>query len=213
MHLTFALEFCSLIVRVLRSGGAMKFLLSGEIFMPDKTEFSRSRPFRWFRAVAGCIAILISTVLVPPSWADGEPASPTNATQDRFEALLSEIGGILIADKREGTKGTLLYARVNEGRVAMAIFEDRGDRVWFLDHAPSELSRVLLELWQLSPPEARWAELEYVVQDKLFSVEFAYPEDIDPGEEPADRVARIVAWHFGRKRVSHPPSSPDNAPP
>src|SRR6187551_135923 len=124
---------------------------------------------------------------------------------DETGRLLNEIGQLLAEDTAYPLDGTLLYAELDKAFVAPSIFKDRGDHVLYRSPDLDRLGDVLLDLWEAQDSERRWAEIEYLVRGDKFKAIFAYPDEIDPDEEPRDRRRRIVEKHFGKKRIDYPP--------
>ena len=125
------------------------------------------------------------------------------------ERLLNEIGQLLAEDTDYPLDGTLLHAELDKNYVATSIFKDLGDHVLYREPDLDRLDDVLLDLWEAQVADKRWAEIEYVVRGDKFHASFTYPEEIDPEEEPLDRRDRIVAHHFGKKRIVYPPPPSD----
>lgn len=123
---------------------------------------------------------------------------------DEVGALLNEIGNVLSEDKAYPFDGTLLYAEAAPQMVDMAIFKDLGDHLLF--RLPMRgLSNVLLELWEASDLNKRWAAMQYWIIDGQFTASFTYPEEIDPNERAMDRRERILRQRYGNKRIVYPP--------
>lgn len=125
-------------------------------------------------------------------------------SDDKTQRYLNEIGQLLADEAELPLDGTLLYAKVKEGFVSLAIFKDLGDRVMYRYPDLDLLGDVLLNFWELETSGKRWSELEYVVRDDKFTAYFNYAEDIDPDEDPFDRRDRVVERHFGKKPVVYP---------
>ena len=128
---------------------------------------------------------------------------------DETERLLNEIGQLLAEDTHYPLDGTLLHAELDRMFVAPSIFKDLGDHILYREPDLDRLGDALLDLWEAQESDKRWAEIEYVIRDDTFHASFIYPEEIDPEEEPFDRLDRIVARHFGKKKIVYPPPPSD----
>jgi hypothetical protein len=127
---------------------------------------------------------------------------------DEIEGLLNEIGQILAEDDDHPLEGTLLYAEVASAWVSASIYKDLGNQILFR-WPRGRLTYALLDLWEEEVPEMRWASIEYIIRNGKFDVTFAYPEDIDPDEDPMDRRDRILKKYYGDKPVHYPPFPED----
>ncbi|RYF03467.1 MAG: hypothetical protein EOO77_31015 [Oxalobacteraceae bacterium] len=123
---------------------------------------------------------------------------------DDTNRLLREIGRLLAEDTEYPLDGTLLYARVEAGSVAPSIFKNRENDIVFRWADLDRLCPVLLDLWESEDGVEQWAEIEYVVRDDKFEVEYTYAEQIDPEEEHMVRRDRVVQRHFGNKPITYP---------
>jgi hypothetical protein len=130
---------------------------------------------------------------------------PNNQTP----SLLNELGQLLAEDAAYPLEDTLLYAKLGMNYVAPSIFKDLGDHILYRDPDLETLGDALLDLWEAEVPDKRWAEIEYVVRGGKFHATFAYADEIDPDEDPFDRRDRVVARHFGKKRIVYPPPPSD----
>lgn len=124
---------------------------------------------------------------------------------DETDRLLSEIGLLLSEDTDYPLDGTLLYARVDSNSVAPAIFKDGGSHVMFRWPDLDRLGGALLDLWDAEDQDKQWSEIEYVIRDGKFRVEYLYADEIDPNEELFERRDRIVKRNFGDKPITYPP--------
>jgi hypothetical protein len=124
------------------------------------------------------------------------------------ERLLNEIGQILAEDKDHPLDGTLLYAEVAPAMVDTSIYKDLGNQILFR-WSHGGLPYSLLDLWEEEAPEKRWASIEYIIRNGKFDVTFAYPEEIDPDEDPMERRNRILKKYYGDKPVHYPPFPED----
>lgn len=129
---------------------------------------------------------------------------------DRTERLLSEIGELLAEDTVYPLDGTLLYAVLDSNYVAPSIFKDVGDHVVYRDPNLNTLGSALLDLWEAQDTGDRWTEIEFVIRGGNFEAEYNYADEIDPEEEPLDRRDRVVAKHFGDKRIVYPPQAQED---
>lgn len=131
---------------------------------------------------------------------------------DEAAALLAFIGEILSADTKYPLENTLLYAEVEPGMVSADVFKDDGAHAVYRWVSSPRLTEALLDLWEVEPPEMRWAEMEYVIRNGQFHAHFTYREEIDKEEDEFDRRKRIVKRYFGDKPIlypSWPPPGPD----
>lgn len=123
---------------------------------------------------------------------------------DKTERLLNEIGLAILASTEYAQRPMLLYAELDFNMIGQSIFIDLGNNILY-HWGGQRLSYMLLDLWESSDPEKRWAEIEYVIRDGRFEVSFIYPEDIDAGIDSFDRRDRIVEKYFGEKPIHYPP--------
>lgn len=131
---------------------------------------------------------------------------------DESDALLNEIGQLLAQNRDYPGVDTLLYAEVGHGYIGESIFKILGNQFLYRDPLNRRLPYALLELWEAQEGDDRWSELEYVLRDGQFDVNYFYPDEIDPEEDLADRRARSVRRHFGDKPIVYPPWDPDAFP-
>jgi hypothetical protein len=127
---------------------------------------------------------------------------------DDINRLLDEIGQLIAEDRSDRTNDTLLHAELDKNYVAASIFDDQGDHIEYRE-GDLRLSYALLELWEAQEPDKRWAEIEYLLRDNKFLASFTYPDEIASGQNPIDRRDRIVAKHFGKKKIVYPPPPSD----
>ena len=131
---------------------------------------------------------------------------------DESDALLNEIGQLLAQDRDYPGVDTLLYAEVGHDYIGESIFKILGNQFLYRRPLNRRLPYALLELWEAQEGDDRWSELEYVLRDGRFDVNYFYPDEIDPEEDLADRRARSVRRHFGDKPIVYPPWDPDKFP-
>lgn len=131
---------------------------------------------------------------------------------DESNALLNEIGHLLAQDRDYPGVDTLLYAEVGHDYIGESIFKILGNQFLYRRPLNRRLPYALLELWEAQEGDDRWSELEYVLRDGRFDVNYFYPDEIDPEEDLADRRARSVRRHFGDKPIVYPPWDPDAFP-
>ena len=131
---------------------------------------------------------------------------------DESDALLNEIGQLLAQDRDYPGVDTLLYAEVGHDYIGESIFKIFGNQFLYRDPLNRRLPYALLELWEAQEGDDRWSELEYVLRDGRFDVNYFYPDEIDPEEDLADRRARSGRRHFGDKPIVYPPWDPDAFP-
>jgi hypothetical protein len=131
---------------------------------------------------------------------------------DDSEALLNEIGQLLAQDREYSGIDTLLYSEVGHDYIGESIFKILDDRFLYRRPFDRRLPYALLELWEAQDGNYRWSELEYVLRDGRFEVNFFYPDEIDPEEDLTDRRARSVRRHFGDKPIVYPPWDPHDFP-
>jgi hypothetical protein len=124
-----------------------------------------------------------------------------NATEE----LLNSLGNLLAEDTEYPLDETLLYAEVEGGYVRPSIFKGRSNSVVYRRPDLDTICGPLTALWEAAPADKRWAEIEYLIRDGRFTATYAYPDEIDPDEEPLDRRRRIVARYFGDKPIVYPP--------
>ena len=122
--------------------------------------------------------------------------------------LLAAIGDVLIEDVIGDPDGAFLYAEVQPGVVAVSIYKDVGDRVVF-SHPSSKLADRLSEAWEALDPDKRWTSISYIISGDRFSVEFEFPDELDPAEDHDDRRARRLQKKYGDKPIDYSAAWPD----
>ena len=129
---------------------------------------------------------------------------------NQIAPLLNRVGQLLAEDADYPSEDTLLYAKLNNNYVAPSIFKDIGDHILYRYPDLETLGDALLDLWEAEDPNKRWTEMEYVVRGGKFRATYTYADEVNPDEDPFDRRDRIVAKHFGKKRIIYP-QPPDDA--
>jgi hypothetical protein len=119
-----------------------------------------------------------------------------------FPPILEEIGQIaLSAAEDESEKDrVLIIAEAERAYQHVGLFFDAGDAVINQDF-PHELDKAVERLWEAAAPDKKWQMLIYEIIDGRFTVEFLYPNDIDPEEDEDDRHDRIIDERFGNKKL------------
>lgn len=123
---------------------------------------------------------------------------------DGIKRLLNEIGRLLNQDPDYPNEEVLLYAEVGDNVVSGSIFKNLADQILYRNDW-DRLADPLLDLWEETDPDKRWAEMDFVLRDGKFTVAFVYPDDIDVEEDPFERRDRVVRRHFGDKPIVYPP--------
>lgn len=98
----------------------------------------------------------------------------------------------------------MLYAEVEDGMVAPALFVDRGQSVnWVItDYA---LTPLIIKLWHAAPTDKKWVALSLVVDSGQFDINFYYTDDLPEGTDFAEREQTMIAAHFKDKPIIYPP--------
>ena len=124
----------------------------------------------------------------------------------KIEDLYQQIGQAAetLATDRAGK--ILIYAEVEDGVIsADAFYPNRAGvvRYRFCPSALRELVYSFWEQWQQEPGNAEWRVMSYVIEGGKFSIDLAYPDQIDPNEDISERRPRAVTKHFGDMRVDY----------
>jgi hypothetical protein len=124
---------------------------------------------------------------------------------EKIQNLMNSIGGHLSSDSHYNMYPILMYAEVGDNYAGASMFRDLGSHALYRRYPDTPIERLLMELWDLFPPAKKWVELEYVLRDGRFSVEFIYQADFPEDEDPFDRIDRAIFRYFGEKPVVYPP--------
>jgi hypothetical protein len=110
----------------------------------------------------------------------------------------------LLVDACEGaTDGIFLYAELEPGVVAPALFQDVGDRVVYRE-PNSEIMDKLEEIWENLDTLDQWLVIECRIDEGHFDARFAFPDELDPNESEDERQPRALKAVFGDKPILYP---------
>jgi hypothetical protein len=84
-----------------------------------------------------------------------------------------------------------------------AIFENLPDQVIYHDFDDGT-DDLILSLWEAAEPDKKWTILLYDIKDGRFSVEYIYPDQLDPDESSIDQRERFLVARYGDKPVIYP---------
>jgi hypothetical protein len=127
---------------------------------------------------------------------------------EKTQTIFNSIGRYLSSDTEYNAYPILMYAEAGDRYAGASMFRDLGSHALYRRYTDTPIERLLMELWDLFPPAKQWVELEYVLRDGRFSVEFVYQADFPVDEDPFDRRDRAIFRHFGEKPVVYPPFEP-----
>ncbi len=96
-----------------------------------------------------------------------------------------------------------VYITASDQRQGGAIFENLPDQVIYYD--PSQaMFKEIQHLWDAADPDKKWDMLHYDIKDGKFSVEYFYPEDLDPDIWNHDYREDALIARYGDKPVIYP---------
>ena len=108
-----------------------------------------------------------------------------------------ELGGrlLLYAEvQKDAVSADVLYA-TRSGEVQLVLGEDR----------LVDLVYELWEQWQKEPGNQAWQVMTYLVEPNgRLTIDLAYPDDLDQGEDVIDRRPRAIRKFFGNAKVNQP---------
>jgi hypothetical protein len=101
------------------------------------------------------------------------------------------------------TDGIFLYAELEPGVVAPALFQDVDDHVVYRE-PNSEIMDKLEEIWENLDAPDQWHVIECRIDEGRFDARFAFPDEIDPNESEDERQPRALKAVFGDKPILYP---------
>ena len=123
-----------------------------------------------------------------------------------IETQCQKIGQLLF-DSTMGSNGkTLLYSEVEEGVISGDIFYINSARIVRYLFSNRQLKSEIYSLWRNwkdAPGNREWRTMEYVIEDGKFSIDFKYPDQIDPELDTLDRRPDVILKHFGDMEVDY----------
>ena len=118
--------------------------------------------------------------------------------------LLVRIGQELAKMIGKNPDGAYSYTEVREMWMAPSAYHDEGNRVVY--YSPSrEFGDAVEDLWYEREPGKRWEAMRYEIADGQFSVEFDYPDQLDPEEDYDGRRERALKARYGDKPIYYRP--------
>jgi hypothetical protein len=100
----------------------------------------------------------------------------------------------------------LVYAEAEVGVIAADILyvDTSGSvRFRFAPAAMQELIYSFWEAWKRQAGNSEWRTMSYLIHDGQFSIDLAYPDQIDPDEGISDRRPAVINQHFGDAPVDY----------
>jgi hypothetical protein len=96
-----------------------------------------------------------------------------------------------------------VYIRAGDQWMEGAIFDNLENAVIY--HDPNrDMVEEVTRLWEAADPEKKWEMLYYDIKDGGFTVEYFYPDQLDPEEDSPDHRDRALAARYGDKPVIYP---------
>ncbi len=120
------------------------------------------------------------------------------------EQILAEIGQMLAADPAYPVENSLLQAEVDPEMISPSIYKDAGDHVMYRLPDLDRWSDILLELWYAREKNDRWSEIEYIIRNGRFEVNYIYPDDVGRSESIGERRKQALRRYYGDKPVRYP---------
>jgi hypothetical protein len=123
-----------------------------------------------------------------------------------LEEIIQDIGALAVATVGEAGEKILIFAEVEDGLVSSDLFYGAGEGdVRFLLCPPTleALIQLLWDEWRDVPGNREWQEMAYGVADGGFTIDLAYPDEIEEDEDFSDRRPRAIAKHFGVVAVDY----------
>jgi hypothetical protein len=120
----------------------------------------------------------------------------TNNSADQIQ----EIATLAMSSFADTHGKCLVYAEVEPGVISSDLFFQQGssNSVQFR-FASKTIQDLIYSFWEsgyatIAPRS--WATMQLVVHDGRFTVDFLYPDQIDPDEDLSDRRPRVLSVHF-----------------
>jgi hypothetical protein len=128
-----------------------------------------------------------------------------------IERLLDEIGREAAAAAVHLNGKLLVYAEADDGVVSADLFYEKGTtKVVTFKYCPDTLCDLVLNLWEKwrdHPGSQEWGAMAYVLQNRKFTLDLTYRDQMKANEETSDRRPWSVQKHFGDIQVDY--SQPD----
>jgi hypothetical protein len=96
-------------------------------------------------------------------------------------------------------KRHLLYAEVEDGVIASAVFFQMDGEIAHFRYPSAKLEDLVYEFWETgneSIPARSWRAIEYSLIGVKFDISLAYAEQFIPHEGQHDRRPRVLQRHF-----------------
>lgn len=123
-----------------------------------------------------------------------------------IEQMYSEIGHAAL-DLAEDFGGKfLVYAEVEDGVISADLFylNNAGTvRFRFSPKPMQDLIYSFWERWKEQQGNREWRTMSYVIDSGKFSIDLAYPDQINKNEDVSDRRPAIIRKYFGNMKVDY----------
>jgi hypothetical protein len=96
-----------------------------------------------------------------------------------------------------------VYIEAGDQWCGAGIFENQTGVVQYHEFKP-ETDDLILDLWEAAASDKKWSILLYDIKDGRFSVEYIYPDQLDPDESSIDQRERFLVARYGDKPVIYP---------
>jgi hypothetical protein len=116
----------------------------------------------------------------------------------KIAEIYADIAVLVARDVRAASDGAFLMAEGGEGFMSVAIFQDGGDKIVYRDGS-DELYDRLMEAWDATPEDQKWAAMNMTLKGDTFEIEFEYADTFDPMESVTVRWPRFLTPRFGDK--------------
>jgi hypothetical protein len=117
--------------------------------------------------------------------------------------MLSAIGQHTADILGKTPNDVFVYIEGGDQMQGGAVFDNLADRVEY--HDPSiEMCEEIQRLWDAAEPDKKWIMIYYDIKDGKFSVEYFYPDQLDPGFWEHDYRQDALVARYGDKPVIYP---------
>lgn len=123
----------------------------------------------------------------------------TDATGELLNAIGQHVANIL----GKTPDDVFVFIRAADQCCSGAIFENQKSEVQYHEFGPETVD-VILELWDAAEPDKKWSILLYDIKNGRFSVEYIYPDQLDPDESDIDQREHFLVARYGDKPVIYP---------
>ena len=123
-----------------------------------------------------------------------------------LQDLIQDIGALALEVVGEAGGKILIFAQAEDGVVSSDLFfvVDEGDvRFQVCPPTLEMLIQLLWEEWAQAPGNRPWQELSYGIADGGYTLDMAYPDEIEEDEDFSERRPRAIAKFFGDVLVDY----------